>query len=66
MLSKLIKEVVGMGCVPFGISELKVLDVLESTDKKILKYVIEGRDKPFACCVCGTAGRLNVHGGKNV
>ena len=55
-----------MGCVPFGISELKVLDVLESTDKKILKYVIEGRDKPFACCVCGTAGRLNVHGGKNV
>lgn len=64
MLLKLIKGVVDMGCVPFGISELKVLDVLESTDGKSLKYVVEGRNKPFSCCVCGASGHLNVHGGK--
>lgn len=31
-----------MGAVAFGITEFKVLDVLESTDGRSLKYIIEG------------------------
>lgn len=53
-----------MGAVAFGITEFKVLDVLESTDRRSLKYIIEGRDKPITCCTCGVAGYLNVHGNK--
>lgn len=53
-----------MGAVAFGITEFKVLDVLESTDGRSLKYIIEGKDKPITCCTCGAAGYLNVHGNK--
>ena len=53
-----------MGAVAFGITEFKILDVLGSTDGRSIKYVIEGKDKSIACCICGVSGYLNIHGNK--
>ena len=58
------KGVAAKGAVAFGITEFKILDVLESTDGRSIKYVIEGKDKSIACCICGVSGYLNVHGNK--
>lgn len=41
LFSKTHERVVVMGATQFGISELKVLDVLESTDGVGLKYIVD-------------------------